>query len=250
MRVIRKCGAALLACALFDASAAADYAREDRIIAEIVPAIVVGDAIYLATPRRPRVMAIFTMPQARPNGGAVIVHGLGVHADWGLINGLRTDLAEAGIATLSVQMPVLAADAPRADYAALYPEAGERIAAGIAFLNSRGIEKIAVVAHSLGAMMANEFLASSSSAAVAAWVPIGMQAEFAAAPRQPVLDVIAQNDLAEVLAVAPARALALPRDGCSRQIVIAGADHFMANRRDELARTVASFLARAFAARC
>lgn len=251
MRVIRSCGLALLACAIFDACAAgADYAREDRIIAEILPAIVVGDAIYLVTPRRPRVLAIFTTPQARSIGGAVIVHGLGVHADWGLINGLRTDLAGAGIATLSVQMPVLAADAPRAGYAALYPEAGERIAAGIAFLNSRGIEKTAIVAHSLGAVMANEFLASSSSAAVAAWVPVGMQVEFAAAPRQPVLDVIAQNDLADVLAVAPARALALPHDGCSRQIAIAGTDHFMANRRDELARTVASFLARAFTARC
>src|SRR6185312_11855804 len=108
-------GIALLAFALCDVHAAgADYAREDRIVAEIVPAIVIGDPVYLPTPRRPRVLAILTMPQQTPLGGAVIVHGLGVHADWGLINGLRTDLAEAGIATLSVQMPVLAADAPRA----------------------------------------------------------------------------------------------------------------------------------------
>jgi pimeloyl-ACP methyl ester carboxylesterase len=250
MRMTPGFGIALLACAVFDARAAgADYAREDRIVAEVVPAIVVGDPVYLPTPRRAGVLAIFTMPQARPLGGAVIVHGLGVHADWGLINGLRTDLSEAGIATLSIQMPVLAADASRADYTTLYPDAGERIAAGVAFLRSRGIDKIAVVAHSLGAVMADSYLASSG-VGVAAWVPIGMQGDFAAQPRQPVLDVVAQNDLPEILAVAPLRAKKLPRDACSRQITIPGTDHFMANRRKDLAQSVAPFLARAFDARC
>lgn len=244
-------GIALLACAVFDARAAgADYAREDRIVAEIVPAIVVGDPVYLSTPRRAGVLAIFTMPQSGPVGGAVIVHGLGVHADWALINGLRTDLSEAGIATLSMQMPVLAADASRADYATLYPEAGERVAAGVAFLRGHGIDKIAFVAHSLGAVMVDRYLASSGATGIAAWVPIGMQGEFAAQPRQPVLDVVAQSDLPEVLDVAPLRAKKLPRDACSRQITIFGTDHFMANRRKELAQSVASFLARAFNARC
>jgi hypothetical protein len=240
----------LVSC-VFDACAvSADYAREDRLTAEIVPAIVVGDAVYLATPSRSRVLAIFTMPDARPIAGAVIVHGLGVHADWGLINGLRTDLADAGIATLSVQMPVLSSDASRADYAALYSEAGERIAAGIAFLRTRGIDKIAIVAHSLGAVMANAYLASSAATSVSAWVPIGMEGDLATASRQPVLDVIAQNDLPEVLDVAAARANELPHDACSRQITIAGTDHFMANRRRELAKTVVPFLAAASAGRC
>jgi len=215
-----------------------------------VPAIVVGDPVYLATSRRPSVLAILTMPEGRPVGGVVIVHGLGVHADWGLINGLRTDLSEAGIATLSVQMPVLAADASRADYAALYPEAGERIAAGLAFLRGRGIGRIAIVAHSLGAVMADRYLASSGGGGVAAWVPIGMQGDFAAVPRQPVLDVIAQSDVPEVLDVAPIRAKGLPRDACSRQITIPGTDHFMANRRKELAQDIGTFLARVFDARC
>jgi pimeloyl-ACP methyl ester carboxylesterase len=251
MRVTSSFGVALLACAVFDARAAgADYAREDRLVAEIVPAIVVGEAVYLTTSRRPSVLAIFTMPEAKPVGGAVIVHGLGVHADWGLINGLRTDLSDAGFATLSVQMPVLATDASRADYAALYPEAGERIAAGVAFLRSHGIEKIAIVAHSLGAVMADRYLASSGATGVAAWVPIGMQGDFSAAPRQPVLDVIAQNDMPEVLDVAPLRANRLLRDACSRQVTIAETDHFMANRRKELRQSVATFLARAFDARC
>jgi alpha/beta superfamily hydrolase len=81
-------------------------------------------------------------------------------------------------------------------------------------------------------------------------VPIGMQGDFAAAPRQPVLDVIAQNDVPEVLDVAPVRANGLPRDACSRQITISGTDHFMANRRKELAQDIGPFLARVFDARC
>ena len=39
-----------------------------------------------------------------------LVHGLGIHPDWGLIGALRSDLPDAGYTTLSVQMPVLAAD--------------------------------------------------------------------------------------------------------------------------------------------
>ena len=66
----------------------------------------------------------------------IVVHGVGVHPDWGLIGGMRTGLADAGFATLSVQMPVLAATAARDDYVALFPEAGERIAAAIAFLKT------------------------------------------------------------------------------------------------------------------
>jgi len=252
IRATSRFGIALCVCGvLFDACAAgADYAREDRLVAEIVPAIVVGDPVYLATSRRPSVLAILTTPEARPAGGVIIVHGLGVHADWGLINGLRTDLSEAGIATLSVQMPVLATVASRADYVALYPEAGERIAAAIAFLHDRGVGKIAIVAHSLGAVMADKYLVSSGGSGVAAFVPIGMQGDFAAVPRQPVLDVIAQNDLPEVIDVAPVRANGLPRDACSRQITIPGTDHFMANRRKELAQDIGTFLARVFDARC
>jgi Protein of unknown function (DUF3530) len=104
-----------------DTVRAADYAREERWAQEIVPSIVVGDAVYLATPARAKVLAILTAPSGVPTGGIVIVHGLGVHPDWGLIGGLRTGLAEAGFVTLSVQMPVLVASATRDDYAVTLP---------------------------------------------------------------------------------------------------------------------------------
>ena len=92
---------------------AADYAREERWAQEIVPSLVVGDAVYLDTVTRPRVLAIFAQPSGAAKGGVIVVHGLGVHPDWELIGGVRSGLAESGFATLSVQMPVLAAGSDR-----------------------------------------------------------------------------------------------------------------------------------------
>jgi alpha-beta hydrolase superfamily lysophospholipase len=231
---------------------AADYAREARLAQEIAPALVVGDAVYLATVKQPRVLALYTEapPPAIAKAAVIIVHGLGLHPDWGLINGLRTGLAEEGISTLSVQMPVLSADAPREQYAALFPEAAERLAAAVAFLRERGAERIAVVSHSMGASMADWFLLSSSAAKLAAWVPVGMSIGFSSRPVMPVLDVIAEHDFPQVRDIAPKRATTLPRDRCSKQVVIAGTDHYMENRQRELVAAIAPFLARAFAGQC
>ena len=90
------------------------------------------------TSRRRRASAcsrFLTMPSGAAAGGVVVVHGLGVHPDWGLIGGLRSGLADAGYVTLSVQMPVLAATATRDDYAPTLPEAGgaDRRRGGLCF---------------------------------------------------------------------------------------------------------------------
>ncbi len=229
---------------------AIDYSREERWAEEIVPALVVGDAVWLATPARARVLAILTEPSAAPKGGVIIVHGLGVNPDFGFISGLRAGLAEAGYTTLAVQMPVLAASASRGDYAVTLPAAGDRIAAAIAFLQRRGIVKIAIVSHSFGAAMANAYLARSDARPVAAWVPVGMAVDFAVPPREPVLDVTAENELAAVAAATPHRAKGLPNDRCSRQLTIAGTDHYFENRQKELTAAIAEFLDRVVEGRC
>lgn len=239
-----------LAASAMAAGNGADYAREDRWAQEIVPSLVVGDAVYLATPTRERVLAILTMPSGAAAGGVVVVHGLGVHPDWGLIGGLRTGLADAGFVTLSVQMPVLAATATRDDYAPTLPEAAERIAAAVALLRAKGVRKIAIVSHSLGASMANAFLARPQAPPIDAWAPVGMFGLFAVAPKEPVLDVVAEREIALVSASAPARIATLPKDGCSRQITIAGADHYFEERQKELVAAIAAFLGRVFNAPC
>jgi len=96
-------------------------------------------------------------------------------------------LADRGYTTLSIQMPVLASDAKAEDYRPLFPEAGERIAAGLADLRARGLQKIAIVSHSMGARMVNDFFvhdletrmktsmtAYQPEVPIMAWVPVSI----------------------------------------------------------------------------
>jgi len=230
----------------------ADYMREERWAREVVPSLVVGDAVYLATPARSKVLAILTTPAATSKGSVILVHGLGVHPDFGVTSALRSLLADMGYTTLSVQMPVLAADAPRDDYRATFPEAGNRLAAAIAYLRSRGAGKIAIVAHSVGAAMANAYLAQPDALRIDAFVPVGLAGEFAVTPKQPVLDVVAESELPPVVASAPQRAPRLPADACSRQVTIIGADHYFDAPAQQklLAATIGAFIERSFAGRC
>lgn len=223
------------------AAAQADYAREKRWADEITPSILVGDPVYLALPSGHRFLAIYT-PSPKARAGIIVVHGIGVHPDWGLINALRSDLPEHGYSTLSIQMPVLAADARPEAYAPLFPEAGERIAAAIAHLRQAGHRKVAVVSHSLGSRMVDVFLAGKRGG-IDAWVSIGLTGSYsrAAALTFPVLDLYGEKDLPGVLQAAGARAAALPR---ARQVKVAGADHFFDGRSAELVEAVRGFLDR------
>jgi len=240
----------LLALAAMAMAAAPDYARESRWAQEVAPQVVVGDVVWLALPDRPRVLALYTEPASAAKGAVIVVHGQGVHPDWSLIGALRTDLAERGYATLSVQMPVLAADAPRDDYADLSGDAGDRLAAALAWLRAKGYARVAVVSHSLGAAMVDAWLARAQTPAVQAWVPVGMLVTFTKAPRLPVQDVVAARDIPMALANAKRRAHELPHDGCSIGVTVDGTDHYFEGATTVLADKVAAFLARVFAGDC
>jgi len=225
--------------------AQADYAREKRWADEITPAILAGDPVYLELKSGHRFLAIYA-PHPKAAAGVIVVHGLGVHPDWGLINPLRSQLAEQGYATLSVQMPVLAADADGARYPPLFPEAAERLQTAVAYLRGKGYAKIALVSHSLGSRMTNFFLNKVTDPQIDAWVAIGVSGGFTKPEsfRVPVLDVYGENDLPAVLQGAAKRAAALSKVRGSGQIQVAGADHFFANRENELVKHVKLFLDR------
>jgi dienelactone hydrolase len=227
-----------------------DYAREERLAQEILPTLMTGDAVYLRTPSRARVLALETRPSGAAKGAVVIVHGLGVHPDFGMIGTLRGLLADAGYVTLAVQMPVLPADAPRDEYAATFDAAGERLAAAVARLRDTGPGRVAIVAHSMGASMTDAYLARPTAARIDAWVPVGMLVPFSVAPREPVLDVLAERDLQPVVETSPARKKALPPDRCSGQVRIAGADHYFEGSEKVLTQEIVRFLDRVGAGGC
>ena len=233
--------ALLLAPAL--ASAQADYAREKRWADEITPAILVGDPVYLTLKSGRKFLAIHA-PNPKAAAGVIVVHGRGVHPDAGLINPLRSQLSEQGYATLSVQMPVLAAEVPGELYPPLFPEAAERLRAAVAFLRARGMKKVAIVSHSMGSRMANYFLNHAGEARVDAWVAIGILGEYTepGTLKAPVLDLYGEHDYPAVLANAAKRADALRKVRRSGQVQVAGADHFFAGMENELVRRVRQFL--------
>ncbi|MEA3154582.1 MAG: hypothetical protein QOK44_2171, partial [Betaproteobacteria bacterium] len=221
----------VLALAPAIAFAQADYTREQRWADEIVPAILVGDAVQLELPSGRKFLGIYAA--GRPAApGVIVVHGLGVHPDWSLINALRSQLADQGYATLSIQMPVLASDAKAEQYAPLYPEAAERLAAAARFLRAKGHSKVAIVSHSLGSRMANHFLEQTAEPAVDAWVSIGLSGLYTDAERLklPVLDIYGERDFVSVRDNAAARADRLRRVRGSAQIEVPGADHFFAGQ--------------------
>ncbi len=221
-----------------------DYAREKRWADEITPGLVVGDAVYLTQKSGHKFLAIYTAA-APPHAAVITVHGLGVHPDWTLIGALRSSLADNGYTTLSVQMPVLAADAKGEEYQQLFPDAAERLGAAVAFLRARGYRRIALASHSMGARMSNFFLVSTPDPGVAAWISIGIVPGEFTEPgklRLPVLDIYGERDLPQVLQHADARAAVLKTLKGSAQIEIAGADHYFAGREGELARQVKQFL--------
>jgi predicted alpha/beta-hydrolase family hydrolase len=225
------------------ALAQADYAREQRWADEIAPGIVVGDAVWLEPGSGRKVLAIYT-PAPKATSGIIVVHGLGLHPDWGLINTLRSRLPEHGYTTLSVQMPVLGAEAKIERYPPLFPEAAERLGTAVAWLRGKGMKKIAVVSHSMGARMTNHFLNHPGSARIDAWVAIGVTGEFTQAQdfRAPVLDLYGEKDYPGVLDSAPARAAAIRKIRGSGQVQVAGADHFFGGMEGELVRQVRQFL--------
>ena len=232
----------LIAAAL--AHAAPDYAREKRWADEITPGLVVGDAVYLAQKSGHKFLAIYTQA-AQPRAAVIIVHGLGRHPDWELIGSLRSGLPDQGYDTLSVQMPVLAADAKADAYPPLFPDAAERLHAAVAFLKAKGHRKIAIASHSLGSPMSNFFLVSTPDHGVAAWISIGIVPGEFTEPgklRLPVLDIYGERDFPDVLQQTEARAAVLKTLRGSAQIEVAGADHYFTGRESELTRQVKQFL--------
>jgi pimeloyl-ACP methyl ester carboxylesterase len=227
-----------------------DFEREARWRAEVVPGLVIGEALDIPGPAGRPFLGLLTEPSAVDRAATtllVIVHGIGVHPDHGIIGTLRMALADKGYATLSIQMPVLASDAPSERYEPLFANAAERIAAAAAWARGRGYLDLVLVSHSLGSRMSNAYFDRNSPSAFRAWAALGLgapfSARFAQRPPVPVLDVYGERDLDPVLGNAAGRAQVARASG-ARQQKIAGADHFYAGREAELVALIADFARR------
>jgi len=231
---------------------ATDVLKERRWAEQLRDGLLSGEALELSADGRP-FLAIDTPASGEPVRGAVILlHGMGAHPDWPeVIHPLRVELAEAGWRTLAIQLPVLANDANREAYAALFPDALARIQAAIGFLQEAGATGIAIVGHSLGAAMGAAFVAQKGEGdgSLKAFVGIGMPAGSEASLARitlPVLDLYGAQDLDGVRASAPRRRGAAREAGNTRyrQSEIPGADHFFTGLDATLVSRVDAWLRR------
>ena len=226
------------------ATVSPDYAREKRLADEFVPSLVDGKVVTIETYAGLKFLGIYT-PAAKPRAAVILVHGLGVHPAYGVIGELRSLLPERGYTTLSIQMPVLPASADASQYRAVFSEADERIGAALDYLRGRGSSKIAIVSHSMGARMTNDFLKHRPDAPLIAWVPLGIseiQFDAPSALRFPVFDIYAEHDLDAVLKGAPERVKVLREIHGSKQAMVYGTDHFFNKKEKEVASLIDQLL--------
>ena len=213
-----------------------DYAREKRWAEQVVPTIVSGEPVWLEAPRTEKFLGIYTEAKAA-KGAIILAHGLGVHPDYGVIGELRTKLADAGYTTLSVQMPILAADANPARYPVLFWEADARFAGALTYLRRKHYDKIWLLSHSMGSRMANHYVSAHPLVPLAGWISLSISSGEIGPFKKikfPVYDVYGANDLDAVLKGAEKRAATLKRLKGSSQTMMYATDHYFTKKEKDL----------------
>ncbi len=212
-----------------------------------------GSAVWLTQGNGHKFLALYTEPpdgMKSARGAAVIAHGRGWSPDFELYGSLRASIAEAGYSTLSIQLPVLPGSAKLGDYKPVYPDARERFQIAVDYLKAKGYRNIAIVSHSLGATMANQYLIATDDHTVKAWVFIGIVngLEEMFRIKIPVLDVFGANDWEIAVWGADERRAQILKNPGSAQIVVPGAEHFFEGKEDVLTKIIVDFLDRSFRA--
>jgi pimeloyl-ACP methyl ester carboxylesterase len=238
--------AAALACHC-GIAAAQDYEREARWAKETLETLMVGEAVQIEQKNGHRFLGLYTRPPKESLGAVIVAHGRGWGPDYELYGVLRTSLADAGYATLSIQLPVLPGTAKIGDYLPMFPDSNERFALAVQWLRQKGYRKVAIVSHSLGATMANQYLITAPEPGVDAWVFVsiinGLEEMYRI--KIPVLDIYGTRDWQVTRYGGEERRVQIDKHPGSEQFVIQGAEHFYEQHTDELTRVIAAFLGRA-----
>lgn len=241
------------------AASTSNLEREKSWAEQIVDYLVTGEAIRLEA-NQVKFLALYTKPTAAYNDstlGVILLHGRGVHPAWGFIDTLRADLADAGWHTLSLQLPILDADIKFVEYGKTFPEAFQRLDAGVRYLQERGVKRIVLLGHSSGAITALAYAVERPKIALGGIIAIGLTTEPAGNRymqpvlmleklQVPVLDVFGSQDLPLVLNNAKARADAAKKAGNGRyvQVRVNKANHFFTDHYNDLRASLDAWLAK------
>jgi len=233
---------------------ASDKQREAEYAAEINKNIRIGSPIYLASGNN-KFLALYTETESLENKGTVIVlHDQGQHPDQKfLIHNLRTILPQHNWATLSIQMPLREIGTSSDDYYSLFPEAKQRIQAGIDYLQKSNIKNIVLVGHGLGSLMAVYFFNETQTTAIKALVTMSLAVPateiqtaqtltFLKNINVPLLDIYGTQDLPTVTNSAGKKRKTAKGNPNFRQVKINQVGRSFRNHEDLLVKRIYSWL--------
>lgn len=248
----------------------AEQLRDNIVIGDPVDIPLVGvkaDSAAGATAEN-TFFSIFTPHNTKyPKGAVILMHGKGAHPDWSdIIHPLRSELPDKGWATLSIQLPLPLPDKNDDESQKKIIEAATpRIEAAINYLKSNSYERIILVSHSLGSLMALNFLQLKADATnedgtpiISAAIIIGTSNSGSIIPfnspmmiekiKIPLLDLYGSNDLDKVIRSAKARQTAAnkAKNKNYRQSKTIGANHFYNGLNDELVSYISNWLKKTF----
>jgi pimeloyl-ACP methyl ester carboxylesterase len=108
--------------------------------------------------------------------GVILAHGRGRGPDMDLLGPLRRAITkDAGLYSLSLQMPVLPPTTDYLAYAATYPDAYKTLQSAIDFLTrEKNVKRVYVMGYSMGARMTTAFLARHDTPAVVGYIGVGV----------------------------------------------------------------------------
>jgi pimeloyl-ACP methyl ester carboxylesterase len=227
------------------AAFAQDYARELRWEQEVVAQLVVGDPVKIKASTGREFLGLFS--KGNPTQPAIILlHGVGVHPDFGVTGQLRTRLNDLGYTTLSIQMPVQSKEAKLDDYyPTVFPNAKDRISQTIAWLQTKGYSKPVLLSHSMGSWMANEYLDEHHRKnELSAWVCMSLTGGYSWSTRNyklPMFDVYGEFDIPVSVSSAWRRASAL-QPSPSRQLMIPAANTEFGGKEQFVATEIHGFI--------
>lgn len=179
----------------------------------------------------------------------ILAHGRAQGPDGQVVGPLRRSIAkDAGMHTLSLQMPVLTTPDYLA-YAATYPDAYKTLQSAIVFLiKEKGVKRIYVLGYSMGARMTTAFLATQHAPEVIGYIGIGVLeggGELLDANLNiknltvPVIDLYADATPLDLSSAENRKALVGDR---YKQVQIRGANHSFRGYDDALAEATSAWL--------
>ncbi len=236
----------------FFASAAPDRLEEARLLHPL-PELRETQVVEIAQGEE-KFSALYAPARTKTLRGAVVfLPEAGWRFDSPIALGLARYFPAHGFEVVSVQLPVLEQEAEKAEYLSLIEAASARLKAAVAWLKSKGSERLAAVGHGFGGLVLLKSLGQVPELKAAvllslAW-PEAADEEIKAllaAVQVPVLDVYAEQDHPRVKAQAVQRFLLLKEKPYYLSFEVSAAEHHYRGQEALVARRIDGWLRRVY----